>query len=86
MLASGVLAELHRQGASVQADIPVMGLDDLPGSAHARPELTTVHLPVARMGTAAADAIAGWAESRTKPEPTVLESALVLRKSTARAG
>lgn len=50
------------------------------------PELTPVHLPVARMGTAAADAIAGRAESQTKPEPTVLESALVLCKSTVRAG
>lgn len=84
VLASGALAELHRQGVSVPADISVMGLDDLPGSAHIHPELTTVHLPVARMGTAAADAIAGWVETQTKPEPAMLQSALVLRKSTAR--
>lgn len=84
VLASGVLAELHRQDLIVPEDISVIGLDDLPGSAHIYPELTTVHLPVARMGLAAADAIAGWVETQTVPEPFLLEPSLVLRRSTAR--
>ncbi|KIC21139.1 LacI family transcriptional regulator [Leisingera sp. ANG-Vp] len=84
VLASGVLAELHRRDLAVPRDVSVMGIDDLPGSAHIYPELTTVHLPVARMGLAAADAIAEWVETQTVPEPTLLEPSLVLRKSTAR--
>ncbi|MEW2915084.1 LacI family DNA-binding transcriptional regulator [Leisingera sp. JC11] len=85
VLASGVLFELQRQGVSVPQEISVMGLDDLAGSAHLYPELTTVHLPVSRMGTVAADAIASWVETQKVPEPSLLKSDLVVRSSTAAA-
>ncbi|MCB4456854.1 substrate-binding domain-containing protein [Leisingera sp. McT4-56] len=83
VLASGVLFELQRQGVSVPREKSVMGLDDLAGSAHLFPELTTVHLPVSRMGAAAADAIASWVETQQVPEPSLLASDLVVRASTA---
>ncbi|WP_264210663.1 substrate-binding domain-containing protein [Leisingera thetidis] len=84
--ATGALYELQRRGIPVPGGVSLMGIDDLPGSAHLCPGLTTVHLPVARMGLAAADAIAGWVETRKVPEPSLLKSDLVVRASTARTG
>ena len=85
VLASGVLFELQRQGVSVPQKKSLMGLDDLPGSAHLFPELTTVHLPVSRMGAAAADAIAAWVETQKVPGACLLRSDLIIRASTATA-
>ncbi|MFW8635659.1 substrate-binding domain-containing protein [Cribrihabitans pelagius] len=82
--ATGALYELQRRGIPVPARLSVMGIDDLPGSAHTSPGLTTVHLPVCRMGIAAADALSSWLETETAPEPVLLESRLVLRSSTGR--
>ncbi len=84
--ATGALYELQRCGISVPGGLSLLGIDDLPGSAHLCPGLTTVHLPVARMGLAAADAIAGWVENGTVPEPVLLESRLVNRSSTGLLG
>ncbi|KIC17404.1 substrate-binding domain-containing protein [Leisingera sp. ANG-DT] len=83
VLASGVLFELQREGVAVPQEKSVMGLDDLAASAHLFPALTTVHLPVSRMGTAAADAIASWVETQQAPTPSLLKSKLVVRDSTA---
>jgi LacI family transcriptional regulator len=85
VLASGVLFELQRQGVSVPQEKSVMGLDDLAGSAHLFPELSTVHLPVSRMGAAAADAIAAWVETQKVPAACLLRSDLVIRASTSAA-
>ena len=63
--------------------LSVIGTDDLPGSAHLYPALTTVHLPVGRMGRVAADAIAGWVEAQRRPEAQLLDIALMARDSTA---
>lgn len=86
VLASGVLFELQRAGIAVPGQISLIGVDDLPGSAHLYPELTTVHLPVSRMGLAAADALAGWVETQTVPQPRLLEIELMVRASTGPPG
>ncbi|WP_323716376.1 substrate-binding domain-containing protein [Paracoccus aminovorans] len=83
VLATGAIFELQRRGISVPDQISVMGIDDLPGSAYLYPQLTTVHLPVSRMGQAAADAIAGWVETQDVPRHCLLEFELVIRASTA---
>lgn len=83
VLAAGAIFELQRRGVSVPDRISVMGIDDLPGSAYLYPQLTTVHLPVSRMGQAAADAIAGWVETQEVPKPRLLDFELVIRASTA---
>ncbi|WP_424930829.1 LacI family DNA-binding transcriptional regulator [Amaricoccus macauensis] len=85
VIATGVLFELQRQGVSVPSQVSVIGTDDLPGSAHLCPELTTVHLPVSRMGLAAADAIAGWVETQETPQDRLLDFDLIVRASTAPA-
>lgn len=82
VLAQGVLQELRRTKAIPSQSISVMGIDDLPTSAHFDPPLTTMHLPVNRMGVAAANAIADWVEHGILPPHTRLESKLVVRSST----
>ncbi|CTQ62167.1 LacI family DNA-binding transcriptional regulator [Roseibium album] len=82
VLATGVLYEMQRQGVGVPQDVSVIGIDDLPGSAHASPSLTTVHLPVVRMGHATAVAISEWIENGLKPSGMLLATELVARDST----
>jgi LacI family transcriptional regulator len=83
VLATGALFELQRRRISVPAQKSLVGLDDLPGSAHLCPPLTTVHLPVSRMGLAAADAISAWLEKEELPDSQLLGFDLVVRGSTA---
>lgn len=82
VLALGVLFELQRKAIRVPDDLSLMGVDDLAASAHAEPGLTTVHLPVSRMGEATAAAIASWIETQERPEPVLLEPERVIRGST----
>lgn len=83
VIANGALLELQRAGVSVPGHVSVVGLDDLPGSTHLYPALTTIHLPVVRMGERAADAIATWVETQTRPTSCLLDFNLVVRESTA---
>ncbi len=82
VIAAGAMAEVQRHGLRIPDDMSVMGLDDLPGSAHLYPALSTIHLPVSRMGRAVADALAGWVERDEKPDPQLLDHELVVRGST----
>lgn len=84
VLAMGVLFELQRKGISVPEQISVVGIDDLPAAEHVFPALTTVHLPVARMGSYAAQALAKWVETKEAPSALLLESRLIARDSSAR--
>ncbi|WP_299475535.1 LacI family DNA-binding transcriptional regulator [uncultured Roseibium sp.] len=83
VLATGVLYELNRQGVSVPQDISIVGIDDLPGSAHTTPGLTTVHLPVVRMGHATAVAISEWIENGVVPAEKLFDTDLIIRGSTS---
>lgn len=86
VLAQGALLELRRAGQGGAAPLSVMGMDDLPTSEHFDPPLSTVRLPVGRMGEAAAHAIANWVELGTTPSPMQIETRLVPRASTAALG
>ena len=59
-----------------------MGIDDLPSSEHSVPALTTVHLPVSRMGEHAARALSDWLETGTAPVSHRLDATLIERAST----
>ena len=82
VLAQGALFECQRLGLSVPEDLALMGIDDLPSSAHVTPALSTVHLPVARMGKMAAEALAEWVETGTRPQPRKLEAHIITRQTT----
>lgn len=82
VLAISALFELRRHGLDVPGDLSVIGVDDLPASAYTEPRLTTVRLPVRRMGHETATAIAEWIERQTIPKSLLLDSSLVIRDST----
>jgi LacI family transcriptional regulator len=54
-LAIGVLDALHELGRRVPQDVSVVGFDNRPHSAHQRPPLTTVALPLHEMGKLAGE-------------------------------
>jgi DNA-binding LacI/PurR family transcriptional regulator len=82
VLAMGVQFGLQGQGIEVPKDVSLMGIDDLPGSAVSVPSLSTVHLPVQRMGEQSASALADWVEHEKRPENQLLEAHLIVRAST----
>jgi len=81
--AVGVLAELRERGIDVPGEISVAGFDDTPLAADLAPPLSTVRMPLERMGAEAVrltlDAPAGGAPARRLPLPVEV----VLRASTA---
>lgn len=83
ILAASALVELRRHGLDVPSHLSVIGVDDLSVSAYSEPRLTTVRLPVTRMGYDTANAIAGWIEKQTVPKSLLLECELIIRDSTS---
>ncbi len=83
VLAMGALFEAPRQGLDVPRDLSVMGFDDLDWAAQIEPSLTTVHLPVARMGEAAARALVAHLDDGEPIRPVEVTGHLVERDSTA---
>ncbi|MGO4833021.1 LacI family DNA-binding transcriptional regulator [Rhizobiaceae sp. 2RAB30] len=86
-MACGFIAELHRHGVSVPADVSVVGFDDIDIAEQFIPALTTIHQPRNDIGEAAAAAlIARIGEGKAgfeMPEQTkVLGVELVVRAST----
>ena len=84
VVALGVLFGLQNMGVSVPKDVSMIGIDDLPSSAVSVPPLTSVHLPVSRMGEKAAVALAEWIADNKKPAPERLHATLVERRSAVR--
>ncbi len=84
VVALGVLLGLQAQNIRVPDQISMMGVDDLPISSVTVPPLTSVHLPVSKMGERAADALADWIASDQAPKSEELATRLVVRSSTKR--
>lgn len=84
IIAHGALQACKRKGLRVPDQISVIGIDDLPSSAYTDPPLTSVHLPVGRMGRTAAQAIVHWLEAGEKAASTEIESHIEARASVAR--
>ena len=81
VLAFGVLRAAAERGIDVPRDLSVVGFDDVPEAAGARPALTTVRQPHREKGSAAVRLLAGGA----RPEKVHLPIELVVRASTAPA-
>ncbi|GAA6206777.1 LacI family DNA-binding transcriptional regulator [Cognatishimia sp. WU-CL00825] len=82
VLAMGALFELQRLGYKIPKDFSILGMDDLPSARHTFPALTTIHLPVRRMGEKAGTAMGDWLENNVVPQPEMLEVKLEIRGST----
>jgi LacI family transcriptional regulator len=81
VMAVGALARLRAAGLSVPADIAVAGFDDIVTLRDVYPPLTTVRLPLVRMGQMAASLVLGeTAEGRPRVMPVPGE--VILREST----
>ncbi len=82
MMAIGAMRAIHETGLRVPDDIAVVGFDDLPPAAHARPPLTTVHQPVQQFGRCVVKILLDIVENDV-PEPchNVLSTNLVIRDS-----
>jgi DNA-binding LacI/PurR family transcriptional regulator len=85
--AAGVLQAARHLGLHVPDDLSIVGFDDLPLTRFTDPPLTTVHQPVRRKGEEAAGLLLeALASDATGPgEHRILETRLVVRRSTARA-
>jgi LacI family transcriptional regulator len=70
--AVGALAELRGRGLDVPGDISVVGFDDIPCAAQLAPALTTVRVPLERMG---AEAVRLALEPRPRTAPGGIEDA-----------
>lgn len=55
LVALGVLSRLRARGVSVPADMSVVGFDDIPAAGLVSPGLTTVSVPLTRLGREAVD-------------------------------
>ncbi len=81
VMAVGALARLRAEGISVPADIAVAGFDDIPTLRDVYPPLTTVRLPLKRMGEMAASLVLG--ETRlARPRIIPVSGEVILREST----
>jgi len=79
-LALGAMRAAEELGIAVPAELSVVGFDDTPPAALARPALTTVHQPHHDKGVAAVQ----WLlDPSGKPASQVLPVELVVRASTA---
>jgi LacI family transcriptional regulator len=81
VMAVGALARLRAAGLDVPGDIALAGFDDIPTLRDVYPPLTTVRLPLSRLGeTAARLVLSGDAPSQPRIVPVPGE--VVLREST----
>ncbi|GEK20342.1 LacI family transcriptional regulator [Cellulomonas xylanilytica] len=71
LLALGILSRLRARGVRVPEDVSVVGYDDIPAATLVSPTLTTVTVPLARLGRAAVDLLI-----EAGSVPTAAESAI----------
>lgn len=86
ILAMGVLIEAAARGLRVPGDLSVAGFDDIDLAAEYTPALTTVHLPVADIGRAAAERMLARLNGKSVPRVQEVKVDLVVRASTGRPG
>ncbi len=90
-MAVGALSALREAGIRVADDVAVVGFDDIPIARYMSPPLTTVHVPIAELGTRAVEALLravrsqgagpGRTRERTAARREVVPTRLVIRRS-----
>ena len=84
--AIGAIWAFREAGFHVPEDISVVGFDDIPGAAFANPGLSTVRLPLIRMGEIAAQTVVDQIEGRSEYVPEIaIEPEFMARASTGPA-
>lgn len=82
-MALGVLAAARARGLRVPVDLSVVGFDDMPSAAQARPALTTVHQPHIDKGKHAGRLLIAQLTTGEVLEAVRLPTRLLVRQSTA---
>ena len=86
LIAMGAMVALEAAGLDIPHDISVVGIDDIAFAFLARPPLTTICVPREQLGVMAFDALDKILKlKRKKGAEYVIETELVIRKSTAPA-
>lgn len=80
VMAVGAMAAIRDRGMLVPRDIAVAGFDDIPTLRDITPGLSTVHMPLAEMGTAATEL--ALTPPTDEPRLVRVEGTVVLRDST----
>lgn len=80
-LAIGALRAAEHMGLLVPDDVSVIGFDDIPDAAHARPPLTTIRQPLIDKGAVAVEMLLAGAKGPSR----LLETELIRRGSTGPA-
>jgi len=85
VLAMGAMSAIYHAGLKVPDDISIVGYDDTINAAYLNPPLTTVKLPIARMGHMAGKTILDLIKNGNSisPQTTALPVELIIRASTA---
>ena len=82
VVAYGAVSALQDAGLSVPNDMAIIGFDDVPLSEFMQPRLSTVHLPIIELATAAGNVLIQLINGQQPtPKQTILETHLVIRES-----
>jgi len=73
---------IQGNGKLVPADISVVGCNDMPLAAFHTPKITTVRLPVRKLGRLAAQRLIDTMEGKAVEDNIILEPELIIREST----
>jgi DNA-binding LacI/PurR family transcriptional regulator len=84
-MALGVVRRLTERGVRVGDDVSVVGVDDIWIAAQVTPALTTVRMPCAEAGAAAARLLMRRIEGAPAAPTLVLPTELIVRSSTGPA-
>jgi DNA-binding LacI/PurR family transcriptional regulator len=86
LIAMGAMSALEEAGVEVPEDVSVIGFDDIFFASLARPPLTTIHIPRAKLGVVAFEALNKMLNRKLRRgEEYSVETSLVVRRSTAAA-
>ena len=83
-MAIGALSALREEGAAVPEEIAVAGFDDIPIARYVSPPLSSVHVPIARLGERAMELLLGamTGSANGAGRRVVLPTTLVIRTSS----
>jgi LacI family transcriptional regulator len=84
-LALGLMDALREHGVRIPEDMQIVGFDGIPFAAIANPRLTTVAVPSAELGRAAASSLIRAIHDGVLPEGVLLAVNVVVRESTRSA-
>ena len=83
-MAAGAMAAAHERGLELPRELSIVGFDDAPISRYVYPKLTTIHYPIADMGTMAARWVLKHVYDQKQDVQQVFEPKLVERDSVSR--